>query len=227
MVHYTEFGYEPGKCTQLAWNFGQLNFETINKIVKKTKKKVKSFTQLVINFESSWLQDELKSAVFGDDVLTFYRKYGATRNYSFLFFTNLRTFVCDFLARILAGDFERNNDGSIRQNCAIKKAQKIVKNNDINALLNMIDSHARLHAKGEQITFESLKHGYNEVWEDEETVEEELQRCTKSEIVKGLQKLHADGMCEYELRELCVSYGVEYHVIAPVKTYVQTTLDVA
>lgn len=230
MVNYTEFGYETGKCVQLFWDFGQISVEGLKKTIRRTKKKVKQFTQLILNFDSSssWLQDELKKAVFSDDIIALYRKYAGNRNYAHLFFENVRIFLLEFFSRILTSDFERNYDGSIRKNCAIKKAQEAVNNNNVNALLNMIDSHARLYSKGEQIAFDTLK---NEVSqgrnEDEESAEKKLEKVAKSEIIKGLQKLHAEGMHERELRELCVTYSVDYNDIAAVKTYVQTTLDVA
>lgn len=215
MEHYTEFG--------------KLNFEAINKIVKKKKMKVNRYTQLVLDFKSNWLKDELKKAVFSGDIIAFYREYAGNRNFAHLFFENVRIFLLEFFSRILTSDFERNSDGLVRKNCAVRKAQKAVENNDVNALLAMIDSHALLHSKGEQIAFESMKYEASLMAqnEDEESAEEKLAQCSKSKIIKGLQKLHAEGMHERELRELCVSYGVEYNDISLKKSNVQTTLDVA
>lgn len=200
MHNYTKYRCETGKCLQL-----------------------------VLDFKSSWLKDELKKAVFNDDIVAFYRKYAENRNYAHLFFENVRIFLLEFFSRILTSDFERNSDGLVRKNCAVRKAQKAVENNDVNALLAMIDSHALLHSKGEQIAFESMKYEASLMAqnEDEESAEEKLEKCTKSDIVMGLQKLHAEGMHERELRELCVTYSVDYDDIAALKTYVQTTLDVA
>jgi len=230
MLNYTEFGYETGKRTQLSWGFGSEVAKFTIKSDKKIKKNLKSFGgQLFFDFESSWLKDELKKTVFDDDIIDFYRKYAENRNFSHLFFPNVRTYVTDFIGRVLTRDYETNHDGSIRKNCAIKKAQKIVENNDVNALLDMLDSHSRLHSKGEQIAFETLKYQASEVFtnEEEESVEDELVKCKKVQIIVGLRKLYLEGMCEHELKELCATYEVEYCDIAAVRTHVQTTLNVA
>ena len=221
MNNYTVICTKNGSA-QLAWNFA----ECCASVAQKTKSVVKKVAhvvgkQLEFALEESSFVRQIREAYYADSLKQLYIRYGVEHLH--LALPSVNSFVCTFIGRIFAKDFTFNFDGTVRSNCAIRRAYEAMIEGDYRTVFTMLDSHSYNYNKSEQIkaaasfsmvyaTAEELS--YEHDYHDERKIElPTLEDCTRTQIIVGLKKVWKEDGDENAMRELCLKFDVDYQFI--------------
>lgn len=216
-THKTKNGF-----IQLAWDF----VECCASVAQKAKIAVKKVVhvigkQLELALEEILFMSELREAYYADSLKQLYIRYGVEHLH--LALPSVNFFVCTFIGRIFAKDFTFNFDGTVRSNCAVKRAYEAMILGDFCTVFSLLDSHSFNHNKKQQIisaesvsipyaTAEELS--YEHDYHDERKIElPTLEDCTRTQIIVGLKKVWEEDGDEDAMRELCFKFDVDYQFI--------------
>lgn len=128
-------------------------YSTLNQLSLSFESEPTSSTRITHVELTSTLSNEMCDVVINNILPQWMRANGGFEFMS----RRVRDDLTMMIADALVGQFERNDDGTIRSNCTRLKMRDMIANNDTLRLASMLDSHCRLKTKAGVIVQNKLK----------------------------------------------------------------------